>query len=315
MDKDILIAKKMIEENQIPNNMKYGRIYQFSNENICGILDNVDIKDKNVLTVGSSGGQYFNFRLNGASNVDLFDISIYSKYFIYLCIAAITCLDYEEFLDFFLPKKRSLPFMNNKFFNINTYIKIRDGINDQESLQIWDDLFWQYDNKTLYYSNLFFSTDMDRETIIKCNDYLKNEENYNKLANILKENNKINFYNVDIINQKIKPNNQYDFIYLSNILEKILTYDKKAYLDIIKKVVANMSEILKDTGQIGLCYLYCYQDEYWSTMEEITLTSLYQNFELNEIDYDLKPFNGSMDPSSSLRKNKDALMLVKKKKN
>lgn len=53
--------------------------YLWTNENMY-LYDNEDLKDKKVLTVTSSGDHALNAILNGAKNIDSFDINLYSKY-------------------------------------------------------------------------------------------------------------------------------------------------------------------------------------------------------------------------------------------
>lgn len=50
-------------------------IYLFTTEDISGYFPVLDLKDKSVLTVGSSGDQAFNALLLGAGEVTLFDIN------------------------------------------------------------------------------------------------------------------------------------------------------------------------------------------------------------------------------------------------
>ena len=56
-------------------------VYPFTTENISGYYPSLDLKDKDVLSVGSSGDQAFNAILCGAGKVTLMDISphIYEK--------------------------------------------------------------------------------------------------------------------------------------------------------------------------------------------------------------------------------------------
>ena len=53
----------------------FQKIYPFTTENISGYITQMDIKDKSVLTVGSSSDQIFNSLLLGAKDVTLFDIN------------------------------------------------------------------------------------------------------------------------------------------------------------------------------------------------------------------------------------------------
>jgi hypothetical protein len=52
-----------------------GRVYAFSNENIAAYADVYDFNDKRVLSVLGSGDHYFTSVLNGAKDVDVYDIN------------------------------------------------------------------------------------------------------------------------------------------------------------------------------------------------------------------------------------------------
>ena len=59
-------------------------VYTFTTENISGYFPSLDLKDKSLLTVGSSGDQAFNAILCGAGKVTVMDISPYAEGFIKL---------------------------------------------------------------------------------------------------------------------------------------------------------------------------------------------------------------------------------------
>ena len=51
-------------------------IYLFTTENISGYINDMDLKDKSLLTLGSSLDQAYNALLLGASQIDVFDINV-----------------------------------------------------------------------------------------------------------------------------------------------------------------------------------------------------------------------------------------------
>ena len=73
----------------------YCRIYTFTTENISGYLEYFDLKDRKLLTVGSSGDQVLNASFYGAKDITLYDINSFSKFYLYLKIAAIITLNYK----------------------------------------------------------------------------------------------------------------------------------------------------------------------------------------------------------------------------
>ena len=79
----------------------YSRIYTFTTENINGYIKYFNLKNKSLLTVGLSGDQLLNAYYYGARDITLFDINPYAKYYVYLKVAAILSLTYDEFQSFF----------------------------------------------------------------------------------------------------------------------------------------------------------------------------------------------------------------------
>ena len=95
----------------------YSKIYTFTTENISGYIDYFDFNNRSLLTVGSSGDQILNAYFNGAKDITLFDINEYAMYYVYLKIAAIMILNYEEFTLFFFKNY-------NNYFNKEMFSKI-----------------------------------------------------------------------------------------------------------------------------------------------------------------------------------------------
>ena len=77
------------------------RINTFTTENINGYINYFDLKNKSLLTVGSSGNQLLNAYFYGTRDITLFDINPYAKYYAYMKVAAILTLNYDEFQCFF----------------------------------------------------------------------------------------------------------------------------------------------------------------------------------------------------------------------
>jgi len=53
----------------------YNKVYNFTNENVTCLKDIYSFENSKVLSVVGSGDQYFASILNGAKQVDLFDIN------------------------------------------------------------------------------------------------------------------------------------------------------------------------------------------------------------------------------------------------
>lgn len=226
----------------------YSRIYTFATENISGYIDYFDFNNKSLLTVGSSGDQVLNAFYNGARDITLFDINEYAKYYVYLKISAILTLSYEEFKLFFF-KYGPSPFENNLcMFSKDLFDKMKDTLRllDYESYQFFDELFSTCEiNKIRGY--LFYDDEARIKIITGINNYLKNEESYNKLKVALWEIS-LKYINGDIFNSSIEG--KYDNIFLSNICTT-------TYLERMKKLLRKLDKHnLNDNGSVLVGYLW-----------------------------------------------------------
>ena len=103
---------------------EYSKMYTFTTENISGYLKYFDLKDKSLLTVGSSGDQILGAYYHGARDITLFDKNNNCKYFIWLKIAAILSFDYETFKNFFFEHSFSA-YDNDKMFDMELFNKLK----------------------------------------------------------------------------------------------------------------------------------------------------------------------------------------------
>lgn len=194
---------------------EFSRIYPFTTENVSGYIDYFDFNNSSLLTIGSSGDQVLNAFYNGARDITLFDINEYAKYYVYLKIAAIMSLSYKEFKDFFF-RHGATPFIrNHHMFSPELYNKIKDHLRllDYESFLFFDELFTLYEPTNI--RERLFDDDEDRNrVIIGFNNYLKDEESYNRLKSLIR---KISFKYIygDIFNDHI--DGSFDNILLSNL--------------------------------------------------------------------------------------------------
>lgn len=256
---DILKAKELLETKMydIP---RFERIYAFSNENLKECFGNFDIQNKKCLTVLGSSDQAFDLFLNGAMEVDAFDVNPLTKHYFYLKKAAMTAdLTKKEYLDFFNGYGVNT---RENALNTNTYHKIQSFLEKDERL-FWDYLFENYSSKdisTHLFSRELLSSKMLERTI----KYLSDEGFQEIKKNIHKL--KINFYQQDLMNLPETLNNTYDFMYLSNIVQYIdgifknyNSEDKKnQMLNLLKykALLERLRKKLNHQGQIVAGYIY-----------------------------------------------------------
>ena len=126
LEQNIISAiKRCDKEFVFDNNSKFS-IYPFTTENISGYIDKFNLCNRSLLTVGSSSDQVINSILYGCKDVTLIDINSYSKYYYYLKVASILCLDMDEFFFFLRYKNYPKNFKDNyAVFDLKIFDKIK----------------------------------------------------------------------------------------------------------------------------------------------------------------------------------------------
>lgn len=252
LEQNIESASKMCTTGIWPDG-EYSRIYTFTTENISDYLKHFQLKNKSLLTVGSSGDQVLNAFYHGARDITLFDINPYAKYYTYLKISAIISLTYTEFKVFFFKHGEKI-YYNRHMFNKKLYQKLSPTLRmlDYESFLFFDEIFNTYTPSEIRDS--LFNDDELRNKVIKgFNVYLRDEESYNKLKEIIRG---ISFKYIhgDIYKDEIPGT--YDNIFLSNISNAAKFTDYKAMVERVTQ--ANLTS----SGSAQIAYLWdIYFDE------------------------------------------------------
>lgn len=244
INKDLEYLEKVInlEKKDLYKNY-FCWLYPFTNENIRAYYNEIDMKNKKILTVTSSGDQLLNALLKSPSSVECFDSNPLAKYYSELKIAGIKSLTYEEFLLFFYLNKK-------EYLNYKIYInKIRQYLN-KNNIIFWDYLFNKYNVKEIKKSFLFTSDYLILNDLIIVNDYMK-EENYYKLKEILL-NKEIKYYDLNI-NELSKIDKKYDIINLSNIIN---FFDEDNLENELINLNKNIEKISNNNSTIILNYIY-----------------------------------------------------------
>lgn len=103
---------------------------------------------------------------------------------------------------------------------------------------------------------------LNEESIIKANNYLQTEENYDYLREKLRNNKfDLNFITGNIFKIKeIVGKEKYDSIVLSNVLQYLEYFfkDKESSLKQLKRIFDDLKTILNYEGILQLIYLYSY---------------------------------------------------------
>ena len=265
LGKNIFLALSNFLKYEYPSENDFDFIYPFTTENIDGYLSKIDVDNKDVLTVCSSGDHVLNLILKGAKKIDTFDISPLSKYYLNLKIAGVKALEYKEFLDFFRYVDYPKAFENNsKAFDFKKYLKISPYL-DKYTRTFWDSLYMEFDGIELRENEFLFSRDEDKNRVlVNINAYLK-EENYYKLKSILNSKEyDIKFYYNNMLELPNVLKDKYDIIMLSNIpqyLNGIYEYKSITYcLNKFRELIDKLSNKLNNNGLIVTNYYYNVKD-------------------------------------------------------
>ena len=203
------------------------KAYTFSNENVTDMFKNLNVKDKNILVVGSSADQAIAAVMGGAKCVTLADKNPLAKYFGKLKIAALTILNKKEFEEYLCNEISAM--------NLNVkYYKKFSHLLDQETRDFWDNMYMEYSGAEIA-SAIFH----DNVVKLECIPYLASDTQYHNAQENLK-NNKINYVITDILDFH-NHIGQVDIILLSNIIDYIDNKNDKKFGEELNLLKAKLS--------------------------------------------------------------------------
>lgn len=270
MDESTLYAKEMIKnqvnQKRITNVFepfsKYSKGYLWTNENIKEYINKKYISEYNsALSVTGSGDHLFNLILNNVLNIDTFDTNTLTEYNVLgLKKALIEKFKYNDFLTI------CELIANNMLTLEETTYLIKDllPLMDKKYRKYWQNISeynYQLQKNNDEYLDLFamlFININEKNNFIRRNSYLVGKDNYDKFKeNMMRAN--INFYCTNAINiLDTFPNQKYDVILLSNILDYITinwNYEQ------LRKFEDELLFITNNNGKIFLAYLLNYYNK------------------------------------------------------
>ena len=220
-------------------------ILLFTNE-LMSTYPVCDLANKKVLSVTSSGDHMLNAILNGTTDITCFDINHFCKYYAALKVAMIKYYKYYDFKSNIInlfPLTRATNRVEN-FKRI--FDKVKKYLTEDE-IKFFDALIRIHEKDEL--GRGILSDNYDDFTHNK----YSNEEVYEKLRKRLFKCD-IKYYDMDIADlQKSFGENQFDVMYLSNIL----TYVGWNETQLLSEILKNLSGVMKDDGII---YGYNFHD-------------------------------------------------------
>ena len=284
---DLEQAKHLIEDasilSSLSNYSNFKRIYPFTNENINGAFQNININKQACLTVLGSSDQSFDLVLKGPSKITTFDRNPLEKHYGNLKKAALDAdLSFEDYLKYFI--SNGLDDLSNKnleVFNRKIFDKLIKYL-PKDSFYLWTNLYELYHPRDIRNSlGLFLHDEYQLNALLQIINYL-NFENYSILKKMIKEV-EFNHINCNIKDLPTLLTEMYSLIYLSNILQYYDTiFQNKNKLDSMlefQELINKLDKYLKEDGRMIIGYLYNIEDEsitYKLTRNHVFRDSKYQ---------------------------------------
>lgn len=202
------------------------KCYLSSNEYLSDYMADMDLKNKKVATVGSSGDQFFQSLLQGSRDITIIDANPYTKLFVEYKKAFFMNLDFETAIN---------KITKMQIFDCATYAKISHDISPYSRI-FWDKLmiaqeeYVPGENKFSMYT--IAEKILHPELMFLC-DFYSDKETYLKLQQILNEKEfSIKYLIADFNDFSKVLNNKFDLIMLSNIYryhskgEELIKFEK-----------------------------------------------------------------------------------------
>ncbi len=202
---------------------EYSPAYIVTNEDLRWICKTTQKNCNSILTVSASGDQPLFYKLNGAKNVDTFDISYCSKIIMDLKTAAIKNLNYKEYI-----KLLSDLHKNEQMLSISNIDKVLPNL-PKESLSFINEM----NGYKIFGKG--GSPEMYKKFLLTKQEFLKLQE---LIANNFK------FMWTDLTNLSSLLTKKYDVINLSNIVEYIKD------INTTYKIFENLGQYLNKDGRM-----------------------------------------------------------------
>ncbi|MBE5735765.1 MAG: DUF3419 family protein [Clostridiales bacterium] len=244
-DKDTNTHPLYLAEAQQPNTAEL-KCYTTSNELLSAYMKRLNMMDKRVATVGSSGDQLLNAIYYGSEDITLIDGNPYSRAFVEYKLALLKNLSYEEF------KSVSGDNISMDIFNYYTYRKISHDLS-KPVRQFWDKIILEQSRDimdTTAYNT--YVTLCHPGTFYSNSDFYKFKSSYNYLQKLLRDNNfNVNYICSDLRNFVHDLDGTFDTIILSNIYDY---EDGDVFATIVRDLYDNK---LNPGGKIQAHYELC----------------------------------------------------------
>lgn len=228
-------------------------VYSVTNECLGRIFNYLDVEDKNVLTVGSSGDQLLHAIAGGAKKITLIDANPMSLPYVELKLATIKNLPFEEFSKYF---------NKGEILNYEFYSKVSHDLSPQ-SKEFWDTIMLNLSPNLIH--RFMFAMFQHGSVYSSFSSapycYDDNLEYFEKVKSRL-DSCEIDFIYSELSDFAASIDDQYDCMLLSNISDYV---DHNDFMD----VVFALSDKLNSGGQMQLHYDFCHSGKGSKLMKDI----------------------------------------------
>lgn len=241
---------------------RYEGLYVNATEDMATYFKEFKVTNS-FLTIGASGEQVVNAINSGAKVIDVYDSNRLCRHAVFLRLAAIKALEYDEFIEYY---KTFSPFL---------FVKIAEYLSEEE-LAYWGTLYSMFGPNNLNGGKiindlLFTYKRLDEALVKKINPYL-NPENFYKLKTLI-DAVTINYIDSDLYGlPKHIEGKAYDVINLSNIYE-YLNYSNDTRFKHARKyrnfVINELYPHLNSNGTILVSYLYAWSPKAYEDFQRL----------------------------------------------
>lgn len=224
----------------------FDTLYPFATENCASYIQNLQVRKKKLLTVGSSSDQIMEAIYQGCQDITLYDLCPYSQYYFYLKKAGILGLDQKEFVDLFYHKTMDKVAMNKVAAILEK--------EDQDSFTFFDTLCKKYSVNTM--EKALFTKD-----VLPLSYYQNSHAYFTEPKKFQLVKKKIQylhptFIQGDILQADEMLKDRFDIMLLSNISQYLEFMYPSRPLEGFYQAFQGLKENLQENGVIQLAYLY-----------------------------------------------------------
>ena len=239
IEKDIFIARKIIQGNYNFKEGHYNTVYNMTSEKLGLYFKYFPIKDGNVFTVLGSGDHVLQAVCCGAKNIYAFDYNPLALHMAKLKIKSLSILERNEFLNYLYNVDYK------RYFDVSYYKKIRDYL-DNDTTKFWDSLYSYFNNHEIT-DNLINNGD---SYINRSEDGFLNRDKYYLTKNNL-DNVDINYFCSDVFDvlEKLPSDIKFNAAFLSNIFDWMNLEDAVKYPLFIKR---DLDKYLNDISLVAV---------------------------------------------------------------